>query len=226
MRFSYDPDWVVIGGSYPGALSAWFKSKYPDLAVGAWSSSGVIHPIKDFKAFDLDIFTKTSASSDDCPSAITQSISYVTNQLETDIGTSRVARLFNIDIPIDKRDFWFFYADIFVFGVQYGHRVEMCQALENSKATSGTLMQAIAELASDYGVKYEDYDAATLSKTEVDTSKSGRQWTYQYCNEFGFYQTPNDTNPMRNALLVESFWPDYCKRIFGKDMEADTDGTN
>ena len=117
MRFDYEPDWVVIGGSYPGALSAWFKSKYPDLAVGAWSSSGVIHPIKDFKAFDLDIFTKTSASSEECPNAITESISYVTNQLETDIGTSRIARLFNIDIPIDKRDFWFFYADIFVTGV-------------------------------------------------------------------------------------------------------------
>jgi len=38
-----NPDWVVIGGSYPGALSAWFKSKYPLAAKAAWSSSGVIH---------------------------------------------------------------------------------------------------------------------------------------------------------------------------------------
>ena len=81
-------------------------------------------------------------------------------------------------------------------------------------------------MASDYGVKYEDYDAATLSKTEIDTTKAGRQWSYQYCNEFGFYQTPNDTNPMRSMQLVESFWPDYCQRIFGKPMDADTDGTN
>jgi pimeloyl-ACP methyl ester carboxylesterase len=32
----------VIGGSYPGALSAWFQERYPHLSVGAWSSSGVV----------------------------------------------------------------------------------------------------------------------------------------------------------------------------------------
>ena len=42
------PDWIVIGGSYPGALAAWFKSHYPNHALGAWSSSGVINAIKDF----------------------------------------------------------------------------------------------------------------------------------------------------------------------------------
>lgn len=40
--------WVVVGGSYPGALVAWFKNVYPDHAVAAWSSSGVINPIEDF----------------------------------------------------------------------------------------------------------------------------------------------------------------------------------
>ena len=75
-------------------------------------------------------------------------------------------------------------------------------------------------------MKYEDYDAVTLSKTAIDINKSGRQWTYQYCNEFGFYQTPNDETPMRSETLVESFWPDYCQRIFGKEMDASTDATN
>lgn len=46
----------------------------------------MIHPIKDFKAFDLDIFTKTDASSAECVEAVTESITYVTNQFETDIG--------------------------------------------------------------------------------------------------------------------------------------------
>jgi hypothetical protein len=34
--------WLTIGGSYPGALSAWFRNKYPHFTVGAISSSGVI----------------------------------------------------------------------------------------------------------------------------------------------------------------------------------------
>lgn len=43
---------VVIGGSYPGALSAWFRSRYPHLAMASWSSSGVVQPIVDFWQFD------------------------------------------------------------------------------------------------------------------------------------------------------------------------------
>ena len=55
-------DWVVIGGSYPGALSAWFKSQYPNHAAAAWSSSGVIHAIEDFDMMDFDTFTSTNKS--------------------------------------------------------------------------------------------------------------------------------------------------------------------
>ena len=43
---------IVIGGSYPGALSAWFRQRYPQLAIASWSSSGVVYPIKDFQMFD------------------------------------------------------------------------------------------------------------------------------------------------------------------------------
>lgn len=69
-KLGYKADWIVIGGSYPGALSAWFKSQYPDHAVGAWSSSGVIKAIKDFAAFDLDIFTRVDQSGPKCTNAI------------------------------------------------------------------------------------------------------------------------------------------------------------
>ena len=33
---------VVVGGSYPGALSAWFRSRYPHLTVASWASSAVV----------------------------------------------------------------------------------------------------------------------------------------------------------------------------------------
>ncbi len=37
-----DTKWVIVGGSYAGAMAAWFRSKYPHLSAGAIGSSGVV----------------------------------------------------------------------------------------------------------------------------------------------------------------------------------------
>ena len=34
--------WITVGGSYAGAMSAWFRAKYPHLTIGAIGSSGVV----------------------------------------------------------------------------------------------------------------------------------------------------------------------------------------
>jgi hypothetical protein len=44
--------WITIGGSYPGAMSAWFRYKFPHLTVGALASSAVVDAILDFEAYD------------------------------------------------------------------------------------------------------------------------------------------------------------------------------
>jgi pimeloyl-ACP methyl ester carboxylesterase len=70
---------IVVGGSYPGALSAWFRERYPHLAVASWSSSGVVQPIIDFQQFDNQIYTSTVKSGEFCPEYIQSITKYVTN---------------------------------------------------------------------------------------------------------------------------------------------------
>jgi len=47
-------------------------------------------------------------------------------------------------------------------------------------------------MADAEGMNFDGYDARLLSSPKIDINSSGRQWTYQFCNEFGFFTTPNE----------------------------------
>lgn len=69
--------WITVGGSYPGALSAWFRSKFPHLTVGAIASSAVILAVENFRDFDEQIFISTQKSGNYCTIAIQNVTKYV-----------------------------------------------------------------------------------------------------------------------------------------------------
>lgn len=188
------PAWITVGGSYPGALSAWFKHLYPDHAVGSWSSSGVIHAIEDFRNFDLDIYTATQKSGDLCPAVIQQHYKFIEQAFETNEQmTADICDIFEIPVDhLNKHDFFFYLADIYTLGVQYGNRTYLCDFLmENSGYDMLTQLRAVAKFGKNSGMYYDQYDAVALQDTTIDIDLNLRQWTYQYCTEFGFYQTPN-----------------------------------
>ncbi|CAM6002360.1 unnamed protein product [Sphagnum balticum] len=58
--------WITIGGSYAAALSAWFRSQYPHLTVGAIASSAVVLAVEDFRDFDEQIYVSAQLSGDAC----------------------------------------------------------------------------------------------------------------------------------------------------------------
>lgn len=110
---------------------------------------------------------------------------------------------------LDDRDFAFFFADMFVLSVQYGGRTELCQFLES---LAGKDMMKHFELTAKYVSKIgspEEYNRDSLKNETIVTSNPGRQWTYQYCTEFGWFQVPYQKINMRSALLNHDFWVDY-----------------
>jgi len=74
---------MVIGGSYPGALSAWFRYHYPDVAAASWASSGVTEHIVDYWQMDEQTYNSAVRSGDWCPAAIQKSVQYI--ELQGDI---------------------------------------------------------------------------------------------------------------------------------------------
>lgn len=157
-EFGGDHQWVVIGGSYPGALSAWFKSVYPNHAVAAWSSSGVINAIQDFTDFDFDIFNTTQQSGVECSQAIAE----ITESIDAALDSGDTKKLFkdfaNTNVDIVHGDFMFFIADIFTMGVQYGTRTDLCNLITSASFKEDPWAN-LGIYADIKGVKVADYDA-------------------------------------------------------------------
>ena len=121
-------------------------------------------------------------------------------------------------------DWMFYYADIFLEGVQYGNRTNMCDLLSTMFEVSD---DKIVETMTSWGtnvanVNPGDYDTRVTADTKIDTSASGRPWTFQYCSEYGFFQTPSTdkSHIMRSHMLQHDYWTEMCARSFGEGMVA------
>jgi hypothetical protein len=147
--------WITVGGSYAGAMSAWFRAKYPHLTVGAIGSSGVVLAVEDFKDFDEQIYQSALKSGPECVAALQDNIRYVEDIVNSD---QRLA--FQAQFKAEKltaKEFLFYWADVVVFQFQYSKRVEFCASVANkSREEVFSVVKSIALTVSpvDYGAYY------------------------------------------------------------------------
>ena len=184
----------VVGGSYPGAMSAWFRSRYPHLAVGSWASSAVVQPIVDYQQYDEQLYTSTlNAGGAWCPEMVQGSMTYVTAQGELrDAGDSNnfiSQGLAATDVPdLSTADWLSYYADIIAGAVQYGGSKAFCEYLEPYQGQDDTaIANALVAYGNQSGDNPSDYDRSIVSSTTIDVNSSGRPWTFQYCTEYGWF---------------------------------------
>ena len=211
--------WITIGGSYPGALSGWFRYKYPHLTVGALASSAVVNSILDFT-----IRTSTLKSGPQC----TEAIQNLTHFAEIHLGDEDLREDFLASFNaqnLSNPEFLFFFADIFVELVQYGKREFLCNLLQNK--TLSQQMDAIRNY-SLVNAPPQSYGAYYIRNETVDINNDMRQWTYQTCAQVGWFQTfyPNETLSMRSTKVTLDFYRQWCRESFGKDLWPNVENTN
>jgi len=208
--------WITIGGSYPGALSAWFRAKYPHLTAGAWSSSGVVNSIVDYDLYDYQFFLSTSRSGPECPRTIQNLTTYFETQLYQDPN-------FKLKSGADAKfltneEILYLIADAFSSKVQYGNRTEMCQLLASATDFDDLVNKTFTSIISSvpltfYGVHFVKNE--TLSEKNDDDL--GRQWLYQTCTQLGWFQTANNNSAhaTRSPRVDIKYFKQFCEDVFG-----------
>lgn len=209
------PKWLAIGGSYPGALAAFFRTKNPDLVVGAWASSAVVKPILDFTDFDKQMYLSAMKSGQTCVDAIRGVTGYVDQMYDAEkliivMDIFGVAEAFAF---YDYRPFLFYFSDIIVSLIQYGNRIELCDTISSTHDNVERV-----KLIKGLGEKYHLTDTRGYAPSQISSliwehDSNGRQWFWQTCTQFGFFQTPSEYK-MRSPHLTLDFWEWYCNVAF------------
>ena len=199
---------IVVGGSYPGNLSGWFKLKYPHIAFGSIASSAPVTAKANFEEYmevvanSIDFFDMTG----ECNNQIAEAAGHVA-QLARDGQLATLDADFKTCAPMESM------LDVSTFmSVVMGNVQGTVQYNNENSAMNVTNICATMDPAADghvdaytsfltlnqqymdmYGLECNDVSwnstLAVLSAPKKDASNNMRPWVYQTCNEFGYFQT-------------------------------------
>jgi hypothetical protein len=198
---------VSFGGSYPGMLASWFRTKFPHLIHAAVSSSAPVQAqvemsgYNDVVASAFTVSDNNVGGSDACRDAVVQGHKLIGSMFSTVDGRTRLAKLFGqtADWYNNQDNQWSFAGEgVANFPAQSNDpscTQPSCNiALICNVMLNQSVGDAVDRLALVVQQQSNTHDARSqlLSLAGVD-SKFGDLldsfWYYQTCTEFGFYQT-------------------------------------
>ncbi|XP_012936810.1 putative serine protease K12H4.7 [Aplysia californica] len=229
------PKVIVFGGSYAGALAAWFRYKYPHIAHGSVASSGPVLAKVDFLEYFevVDASLRTYDGRGACNDAISKATQEVQAMTETKAGRDKLFLLFklcdrlNMSIPEDISSFYESLSGPFAGAVQYNSGPpgktnidKLCSIMTDSR--KGSYVERLAEVVKpdpclDY--KYSKYIKMMRDAEWGPSAGVGmRQWIYQTCTEFGYYQTSESSHQPFGHQFSLPYFIQQCTDIYGSQF--------
>ncbi|ETM43215.1 hypothetical protein L914_11243 [Phytophthora nicotianae] len=205
--------WIAIGGSYPGALSAWFRVAYPDTTVASLSSSGVVQPVYKFHQFDEQVALAMGPS---CADVLRLTTETFERELKSTNATT-VKGLFGAQDLADA-DFFYMIADAAAMAVQYGHKDIVCNSMVGAFERNNSLVDSFASFTIDmYGSSFGSecfYDTKCLAEDRARWG-DGRSWRWQKCSQLAYFQVAPKEKSLRSAMVDLEYHLKQCQAVFG-----------
>ncbi|KAI1160095.1 serine carboxypeptidase S28 [Nemania serpens] len=223
---SNENPWVLMGGSYSGALAAWTSQLDPGTFTAYHASSAVVEAIYDFWEYAKPI---QEALPQNCSADVNSVVLYIDGVLafgsESDVTNLKtkfgLSALNNADFAeIVSRP-------LFEWQSDQDSVISFCDYIENythwmSQTEWGVGLAAALDGYSAYVRQYIDcgengtscntYNDAIAWNTPEDLDGGYRQWLWMLCNEpFGWYQTGPPTAD-GTSIILSALRPEHYQR--------------
>lgn len=220
--------WISIGGSYPGALSAWMNLKYQHLIYGSLASSAPVRAIVDFQGYNdvvnASLSNSKAGGSAECIGNVTAAFAEV-DRLIASQQLSKLQKDFDlcgsISEKLDLETFLSSLQDVFMGTVQYNSGLgnessiaQLCNEMMVSSDPYQNLIKIISRVQMSLNYQCMDLSYKAFLK-EIEESGI-KAWMYQTCTQFGYYQTCEEGSqcPFGHELGLEMDLS-VCKDAFG-----------
>ncbi|XP_053176096.1 thymus-specific serine protease [Scomber japonicus] len=214
--------WVAFGGSYPGSLAAWFRLKYPHLVHASVATSAPVHATVNFPEYLEVVWRSLASENAECPLLVKKASDTLVERLKDPKTYDNITKDFQlcsklqIQTEMDSAYFLETLAGNFMDVVQYNEDNRGFEGVMGTNITIQVLCGVMADTS--LGDPYARYAAVTrlmletfsincldasfnsnlkaMTNTSWDgpAASGGRQWVYQTCTEFGFYQSTDSPN--------------------------------
>eukprot|EP00966_Prymnesium_polylepis_P231300 5352459-Prymnesium_polylepis.1 len=155
---------IAYGCSYPGALAAWLRTRYPDTVSAAIAASAPVQARVRFNALDRSVSLALDRHSPSCLSKIAATMDAVDSLLtQSEASAKRVKELF--EMPSDASlaqgtfDLRYMLADTVANAVQTGQKASLCARLQSVDVEHATAESLAATWLEAAGIRGGNFQA-------------------------------------------------------------------
>ncbi|KAI6210747.1 putative serine protease F56F10.1 [Aphelenchoides besseyi] len=224
------PRYILYGCSYPASLAAWMRSRYPLLSIGAIAVSAPLEVKMNFEGITLiDSYYKAAVSdaiwriSENCAARLRDAFQLLNAEMQIQDNWPRVAselgvQTANTTVPVeyDTEAAHSAITTNFLFALG-GHVQNKPSENFRNEICRDIVLDMRRPLLQMLG---------NVGKIESVPEYGINAWTYQLCNEFGWFVISSNSN----ATSKRTFWPDlflfnltvdraseFCRYSLGED---------
>ena len=195
--------------------------KFPFLAIGALASSAPVRADANYDEYDEHV---SLVVGEKCGARMKEAVSIIEASYDNPKEWAKYLKMFGSQDVKHKVDFLYVIADVGAIAAQYGYVKRFCDDLMSAKSAVDGYAKFTAYITKAWGMKPSELAvewAKNIDPKAYVGSFGMRQWYYQSCTEYGYWQNAHPTRSVRSQRINSDYHNEICDRLFGIKKPVD-----